>query len=77
MIKLDIWNYFILIKNIEMSDRIRHLIMLKSDIWDTTCYVYTKICSNDDLHLEKTITMLNVIMLIKSAFNGYYNQNYY
>lgn len=77
MIKLDIWNYFILIKNMGMSDRIRHLIMLKSNIWDTTYGVYTKICSNDDLPLEKTITMLNVIMLIKPAFNGNYNQNYY
>ena len=53
-------------KNMGIFHKIRHLIMLKSYISDTSYYVYTKINinSNDDLPLEKTITMHNVIMLI-------------
>ena len=38
-------------------------------------YVGMKINSNNDLPLEKTLTMHNVVILIKSVFNK--NQNHY
>ena len=39
-------------------------------------YLKIKIDSDDDLSLEKTLTILNVI-LIESVFNKNQNQNYY
>ena len=51
-------------------DKIRYLIMLKSNISYVVSHKYTeiKINSIDDLPLEKAITMYNVIMLIKLVF---------
>ena len=51
-------------------DKIRYLIMLKSNISYVVSHKYTeiKINSIDDLPLEKAITMHNVIMLIKLVF---------
>ena len=51
-------------------DRIRYLIMLKSNISYVVSHKYTeiKINSIDDLPLEKAITMHNVIMIIKLVF---------
>ena len=52
-------------------DRIRYIIMLKSNISD----VYSDICAkikinlDDDLPLKRTISMDHVVILIKSAFN--------
>ena len=36
-----------------------------------------KIDFDDDLPLAKAITMHNIVLLIKSAFNEYYNQYHY
>ena len=60
-----------------ICSRIRYLISQKSDI----TYLFSqnnpkiKIGSYDSLCLEKTLTLHNVIMLIKSVFNK--SQNYY
>lgn len=58
-------------------DRIRYLIILKSNISCAYSHKYTKIGinSNDILHLEKTLNMHNVVILTKSVFNQ--NDNYY
>ena len=53
--------------------------MLKSNISGiyTHNYTKTKINSDDDFPIEKTITMHNVIMLIKFAYNENHNHSYY
>ena len=58
-------------------DRIRLLIRFKSSIKyvDSHNYAKIKIDSDDDLPLKKTLTMHNVVILIKSVFNK--NQNHY
>ena len=58
-------------------NRIRYLISEKSGITYVFSHNYTriKIESNDSLYLEKTLTLDNVIILIKSVFNK--NQNHY
>ena len=40
-------------------------------------YLKIKIDSDDDLSLEKTLTILNNVILIESVFNKNQNQNYY
>ena len=51
-------------------DRIRYLIMLKSNVSDIYSYKYTevKVNSDDDLRLEKMLNMRNVLILIESVF---------
>ena len=50
-------------------ERIRYLISLKSNIWDSYFHKYRKITinSDDDLPLEKTTTMHNVVIPIISV----------
>ena len=54
-------------------DRIRYLISVKSDITITSIishnYATTNVYSYDSLRLEKTVTFLNVIILVKSVWN--------
>ena len=52
-------------------DRIRYLIGLHFSY----NYAKIKLDSDDDLHLEETLTSSNVIILIKSDFNK--DQNHY
>ena len=58
-------------------DRIRYLIGLKSGLRMLFLIVVKKIKidSDDDLPLEKTLTMYNAVFLVKSVFNK--NKNYY
>ena len=57
-------------------NRIRYLIMLKSNISDNYSHKYSKIKidSDDDLPLEKA---LNVVMFIKPFLNKNHNHYYY
>ena len=59
-------------------NRIRCLIGVKSSITYVISHNYAKakVDSYDSLPLQKTMTFLNVIILIKSVFNKYKN-NYY
>ena len=52
-------------------DRIRYLISVKSDITSTISHNYatTNVYSYDSLRLERTVTFLNVIILVKSVWN--------
>ena len=52
-------------------DRIRYLISVKSDITSTISHNYatTNAYSYDSLRLERTVTFLNVIILVKSVWN--------
>ena len=58
-------------------NRIRYLIIQKSGITYVIShnYVIIKVASCDSLSLEKSLTLPNVIILIKSVFNK--NQNNY
>ena len=60
-------------------DRIRYLIGLKSSITYVDSHNYTKIKIDliEDLPLEKTLTMHNVVILVKSVFTKSHNQYYY
>ena len=59
-------------------DGMRYFIRLKSNISSVYSHnTKTKIDLDDDLPLAKTITMHNIVLLIKSAFNEYYNQYHY
>ena len=53
--------------------------MLKSNISDIYSHRYMKmkINSDDDLPLEKTLNVHNVLILIKSDFNKHSNHYYY
>ena len=53
--------------------------MLKSNISDIYSHKYTKIKINfnDELPLEKAITIHNVMILVKSAFDKNHNHYYY
>ena len=59
--------------------RIRYLVMLKINVSDVCSHKYMKIKFDldDDLTLEKTLNMHNVVILIKSAFNKNLNYHYY
>ena len=74
--------YLVLIgseKHDAICNRIRYLISQKSSMICITSHNYTKINVDfyDSLHLEKILTSLNVINLIKSVFKDkkhfYYN----
>ena len=59
--------------------RIKHLISLKNVItyFISHNYATIKIDSNNSLPLEKTLTLLNVTILVKSVFNKHQNHCYY
>ena len=52
-------------------DRIRYLISVKSDITSIISHNYatTNVYSYDSVRLERTVTFLNVIILVKSVWN--------
>lgn len=58
-------------KNEDIFDRVRYSLMLKSNIFDNYPYKYMTIKNNsdEDLRLEKTLNVHNVIILIKYVFN--------
>ena len=58
-------------------DRIRHLIGLKSGISNVVSHDYAKIEieSDDDSPLEKTLSLQDVAILIKTVFNKDHNQD--
>ena len=60
-------------------DRIRYLISLKSSITYIFSHYFAKIKvdSYDSLPIEKTLTLHNVIILIKSVLNKDKNHYYY
>ena len=53
--------------------------MLKSNMSDVYSHKYMeiKINSDDDLPLEKSLNMENVVIFIRSAFNKNHNHYYY
>ena len=53
--------------------------MLKSSIFGVYSHTYTKIKinSDDDLPFEKTLTIDNDVVFVKSVFNKIHNQYYY
>ena len=65
-------------KNDAICNRIRYLISGKSDIANVISHNYarTKIDSYNYLSLENTLTLHNVIMHIKLAFDKDHNQHY-
>ena len=74
--------YLILIgpeKQDAIFSRIRYLIGLKNGITDVDSYssAKIKINSDDDLPLEKMLTMHNVVRPLKSIFNENRSQYYY
>ena len=58
-----------------ISDRIRYFIMLKSNISDV--YSHKSVNSDDDLPLEKTSNMHDVVILVKSFFSKSQMHYYY
>ena len=59
-------------------DKIRYLIEIKSGITYIASYNYAKIFdSYDSFSLEKTLTLHNVMILVKSVFNKDKNNYYY
>ena len=58
-------------------NRLRYLVSQKSGTADvfSHCYAKIKVDSDDSLPIEKTLTLNNVIILIKSVFNK--DQNHY
>ena len=60
-------------------NRMRYFISLESDILYVVFYDYekAKIYSDDDLPLEETLIMYNVVILIKLVFNKNHKQYYY
>ena len=60
-------------------NRARYVIMLKSNISYAYAHKYMKIQinSDDDLSLEKTLNIHNVVILFKSVFNENHNHYYY
>lgn len=62
-----------------MFEKIKYLISWKSNISAVYYHKYMKIKinSNDDLPLGKTLTMHNIVICIKFAFNNNYNYYYF
>ena len=60
-------------------DKIRYLISIKSGIKDIISHYFVKISfdSYDSLPIPKTLTLHNVIILIKSVFDKYKNHYNY
>ena len=83
MRKYDRTNYLALFhpyeKHYKIFDRMRYLIMFKtniSDVYSHNC-MKIKIISDDDLPSKKTLTIHNVVTLIKSLFIKNRNHYYY
>ena len=53
--------------------------MLKSNIWDLSPHKYMKIKidSDDDLPLQKPLSMHNIVILIQSVFSKNHDHCYY
>ena len=62
-----------------ISDRIRYLMMLESNILGVYSHKFTKIKINsvDDLPLENTLNMCNAVILVMSVFNKSHNHSYH
>ena len=62
-----------------LSEYNKYIIMLKGNISDVCSHKYTKIKinSDDDLLLEETLNMKNVLILIKSFFNKNHYHHYH
>ena len=54
-------------------DKIKYFIGLRSSITYVDSFNY----ANNNFPLEKTLAMLNDLILVKSVFNKNYNQYYY
>ena len=78
MMKLEI-QYYLALKNMTLFKK--NQISFKSKKWYYICFFHSytiiKIYSYDSLTLGKTLTLHNVIILIKSAFNARKNHYYY
>ena len=63
----------------DIYDRIRYIISVKKDVTYIVSHNYAtiKVDSYDFLPLEKTMTLRNVIILIKSVWNKDKNNYYY
>ena len=66
-------------KNQRITDRIRYLVMLKSNVSDVYSHKHMKmkIDSDNNLTLEGTLKIQNVVTLIELVFNKNYNHYYY
>ena len=66
-------------KNVRFFDRIRYLIMLKSNISDIYSHEFMKIKinSDDDSPLEETLNMHNVVICIKSVLKKNHSLHYH
>ena len=66
-------------KNQRITDRIRYLVMLKSNVSDVYSHKHMKMKINSDnnLTLEGTLKIQNVVTLTELVFNKNYNHYYY
>ena len=66
-------------KNQRITDRIRYLVMLKSNVSDVYSHKHMKmkIDSDNNLTLEGTLKIQNVVTLTELVFNKNYNHYYY
>ena len=66
-------------KNQRITDRIRYLVMLKSNVSDVYSHKHMKMKINSDnnLTLEGTLKIQNVVTLTGLVFNKNYNHYYY
>ena len=80
MMGLDIYHYLVLKNVILFTIDLNILFSQKSSITHVFSHNYAKLCkvnSYDSLPLEKTLTLKNVIIFIKSVFNKDKNHYYY
>ena len=66
-------------KNQRITDRIRYLVMLKSNVSDVYSHKHMKMKINSDNNLtfEGTLKVQNVVTLTELVFNENYNHYYY
>ena len=66
-------------KNQRITDRIRYLVMLKSNVSDVYSHKHMKMKINSDNNLtfEGTLKVQNVVTLTELVFNKNYNHYYY
>ena len=80
MMEFYIYDYSIpMKKNQRITDRIRYLVMLKSNVSDVYSHKHMKmkIDSDNNLTLEGTLKIQNVVTLTELVFNKNYNHYYY
>ena len=80
MMEFYIYDYSIpMKKNQRITDRIRYLVMLKSNVSDVYSHKHMKMKINSDnnLTLEGTLKIQNVVTLTELVFNKNYNHYYY